>query len=103
MVEQLTLNQRVSGSSPERPTKKLGVTFVTARISNAHRARGHAVEIEFLIDTGAIYSVVPGSIARKLALDKLDREEFTLADGTHRAYDVEPLGILRDFEACVDF
>ena len=29
-----------------------------------------------------------GSIARKLALEKLDREEFTLADGTHRAYDV---------------
>ncbi|MGA9725790.1 MAG: hypothetical protein WBQ86_25275 [Candidatus Binatus sp.] len=46
------------------------------------------VELEFLIDTGAIYSVVPGSIARKLALGKLDREEFTLADGTHRAYDV---------------
>jgi hypothetical protein len=31
---------------------------------------------------------VPWSIARKLALEKLDREEFTLADGTHRAYDV---------------
>jgi len=31
---------------------------------------------------------VPGSIARKLALEKLDREEFTLADGTHAAYDV---------------
>ena len=30
---------------------------------------------------------MPGSIARKLALPKLDREEFTLADGTRRAYD----------------
>ena len=88
MVEQLTLNQRVSGSSPERPTKKMGITLITAKISNPRRARGRAVEVEFLIDTGAIYSVVPGSIARKLALDKLDREEFTLADGTHRAYDV---------------
>ncbi len=65
----------------------MGITFTSAKISNARRARGRAVEIEFLIDTGAIYSVVPGSIARKLALEKLDREEFTLADGTRRAYD----------------
>jgi len=46
------------------------------------------LELEFLIDTGAIYSVVPNSIARKLGLTKLDREEFTLADGTKRTYDV---------------
>jgi clan AA aspartic protease len=66
----------------------MGITFTKARISNPRRAHQSALEIEFLIDTGAIYSVVPGSIARKLALTKLDREEFTLADGTRRAYDV---------------
>jgi clan AA aspartic protease len=88
LVREQTLNQRVSGSSPERPTKKLGITFLSAKISNLRRPRGRAIEIEFLIDTGAIYSVVPGSIARKLALEKLDREQFTLADGTHRSYDV---------------
>jgi clan AA aspartic protease len=66
----------------------MGITFTTAKISNPRRARGRALEIEFLIDTGAIYSVVPGSIARAVGLEKLDREEFTLADGTHRAYDV---------------
>ncbi len=66
----------------------MGITLIPAKVSNPRRPRGRAVEIEFLIDTGAIYSVVPGSIARKLALEKLDREEFTLADGTHRAYDV---------------
>ena len=84
----LTLNQRVSGSSPERPTKEMGITLTTAKISNPRQPGRRAVEIEFLIDTGAIYSVVPGSIARKIALEKLDREKFTLADGTHRAYDV---------------
>lgn len=46
------------------------------------------IELEFLIDTGAIFSVVLGSIARQLALAKLNREEFTLADGTRRAYDI---------------
>lgn len=66
----------------------MGITFTKARISNPRRPRQSAVEIEFLIDTGAIYSVIPGSTARKLALAKIDREEFTLADGTRRAYDV---------------
>jgi clan AA aspartic protease len=66
----------------------MGITLTAAKISHPRHPRRGAVEIEFLIDTGAIYSVVPGSIARKLALEKLHREEFTLADGTHRAYDV---------------
>jgi clan AA aspartic protease len=66
----------------------MGITFTKARISNPRQARRRAVELEFLIDTGAIFSVLPGPIARKLALAKLDREEFTLADGTRRAYDI---------------
>jgi clan AA aspartic protease len=66
----------------------MGITFTIAKISNAREPRRRVLELEFLIDTGAIYSVVPSSIARKLALPKLDRQEFTLADGTHRAYDV---------------
>jgi len=66
----------------------MGITFTKAKISNPRQPRRRGVEIEFLIDTGAIYSVLPGSIAHKLALEKLDRQEFTLADGTHRAYDV---------------
>jgi hypothetical protein len=48
LVEQLTLNQRVSGSSPERPTKKLGAIFTSAKISNPRQPRRRA--IEFLID-----------------------------------------------------
>src|SRR5260370_6325694 len=88
----LTLNQRVSGSSPERPTKSngtgMGITFTKAKISNPRQPRRRAVELDFLIDTGPVYGVVPSSIARKLALPKLDREELTFADGTRRAYDV---------------
>jgi clan AA aspartic protease len=65
----------------------MGITFTRAKILNPRQPR-RVIELEFLIDTGAIYSVVPGSIARKLALKKLDRGEFTLADGTRRAYDI---------------
>jgi len=66
----------------------MGIIFTKATISNPRQPRRGAIELEFLIDTGAIFSVLPGPIARKLALAKLDREEFTLADGTRRAYDV---------------
>jgi clan AA aspartic protease len=67
----------------------MGITFTAAKISNPRQLRRRpAIELEFLIDTGAIYSVVPASVARKLALVKLEREDFTLADGTRRAYDV---------------
>ncbi len=65
----------------------LGITFTKAKISNPRHLR-RIIELEFLIDTGAIYSVVPTPTARKLALTKLDREDFTLADGTRRSYDI---------------
>ena len=80
---------RVEFESPTGHNRQVGITLTKAKISNPRKPRRRpALELEFLIDTGAIYSVVPGSIARKLALTKLDREEFTLADGTHRAYDI---------------
>jgi aspartyl protease family protein len=66
----------------------MGITLTKATISNPRQPRRNAIEVEFLIDTGAIYSVIPAPTARKLALTKLDREEFTLTDGTHRAYDI---------------
>ena len=38
--------------------------------------------VEFLIDSGAIYSVVPGPILEKLGIKPLTTQEFRLADGT---------------------
>ena len=64
----------------------VGVTFAKVRVSNPRRARARAVELDFLIDTGAIYSVVPPSVLRKLGIERLERQEFTLADGTKQAY-----------------
>jgi clan AA aspartic protease len=60
----------------------MGITFLKVRIANpAHPRR--AETIEFLVDTGAVYSVVPARILRRLGV-KVDRtEEFTLADGSH--------------------
>jgi clan AA aspartic protease len=39
-------------------------------------------KLEFLIDSGAIYSVVPTPILERLGIKPLGEEEFRLADGT---------------------
>ena len=37
--------------------------------------------VEFLIDSGAVYSVVPAPILQKLGIGVLDEQEFRLANG----------------------
>ena len=39
-------------------------------------------KVEFLIDSGAIYSVVPSSVLERLDIKPLVTQEFRLADGT---------------------
>ena len=38
--------------------------------------------VEFLVDSGAIHSVVPDSVLERLGVRPLDSQEFRLADGT---------------------
>jgi predicted aspartyl protease len=38
-------------------------------------------KVEFLIDSGAIYSVVPAAILVRLGIEPLSEEEFRLANG----------------------
>jgi clan AA aspartic protease len=60
----------------------MGITFLKLTITNPAQPR-KSEALEFLIDTGAVYSVVPGRVLRRLGI-KADRtEEFTLADGSH--------------------
>lgn len=66
----------------------VGVTFARVKVSNPRRSDLGLVELEFLVDTGAIYSVVPTSVLDALGVARLERHEFTLADGTHQAYDI---------------
>jgi predicted aspartyl protease len=39
-------------------------------------------DVEFLVDSGAVYSLVPAPILRKLGLRPYRTQSFTLADGT---------------------
>jgi len=59
----------------------MGLTYVHAQIRRPD-GRGRPVSVRFLVDTGAVYTVLPESIWRALKLKPQRTAEFTLADGT---------------------
>ena len=60
----------------------MGITFLKLQVANPEKPR-RSETLEFLVDTGAIYSVVPAVVLRRLGIKPDRTEEFTLADGTH--------------------
>ena len=58
----------------------MGLTVLSIDVSNPARPRV-GVTVEFLVDSGAIYSVVPAKVLRKLKIKPLDEQEFRLANG----------------------
>lgn len=59
----------------------MGITFVKARLRNPRYPAKSLVE-EFLVDSGALYSVVSKEDLFKLGLKPHRTQEFVLADGT---------------------
>jgi predicted aspartyl protease len=59
----------------------MGLTVLHLDVSNRDQP-GTGEEVEFLVDSGAIYSVVPARVLRRLGVRPLKTEEFRLADGS---------------------
>jgi clan AA aspartic protease len=59
----------------------MGLTHVRAGVARPG-SRQRPVRVRFLIDTGAIYTVLPEAVWRRLRLRPERTAEFTLADGT---------------------
>ncbi len=58
----------------------MAITFMKVRVSNpAHPKRARAYE--FLVDSGAFYSVMPEDDLRALGIKATSYEDFTLANG----------------------
>ncbi len=58
----------------------MGLTFIRVRVGNP--ANGHRGEdVRCLVDSGAVYSLIPGAILRKLGIKPHSTREFVLADG----------------------
>ena len=59
----------------------MGLTVLQVEVGNPSKP-AVTQKIEFLIDSGAIYSVVPKPILKRLGIKPLAEQEFRLADGT---------------------
>ena len=59
----------------------MGLTFVEIDVGNP--ANPEVTErVEFLIDSGAVHSLVPAAVLDRLGIGILDSQDFRLADGT---------------------
>lgn len=59
----------------------MGLTHIEVTVANPADVR-KAEKLTFLVDSGAIYSVVPKAVLRRLGIDPHSTRTFTLADGS---------------------
>jgi len=58
----------------------MGTTEVTVRVVNlADPAR--VAEVEMVVDSGAIYSIVPARVLRRIGVEPRETQPFSLANG----------------------
>ncbi len=77
--ERVDLGCSIAGDIYER-AGEMGLTFLKIGVANPARPK-RCVDVEFLIDSGAVYSVVPATTLRRLGIRPDSREEFFLANG----------------------
>lgn len=59
----------------------MGLTHIKARVANPANPR-KTTRLTFLVDSGAVYSIVPGETLRRLGIKPHSSRTFMLADGT---------------------
>lgn len=59
----------------------MGITTVILTVRE-HRKAERSAEVEFLVDSGAVYSLVPGKVLDVLGIEPYREMSFSLADGT---------------------
>lgn len=58
----------------------MSITFLKVKVINPEQPK-KSQECEFLVDSGAVYSVAPQSILKKLGIKPTSSQEFILANG----------------------
>lgn len=69
----------------------MGITFINGDVIGPS---GRSCALEFLVDSGAQYTVLPHEIWTAIGLQPKRRERFSLADGTRIERDVSECYIL---------
>lgn len=59
----------------------MGLTHIKLNVANPAKPK-RSIDISFLVDSGAVYSVIPSALLRKLGVRPHSKRTFTLADGS---------------------
>ncbi len=59
----------------------MGLTHVIVKVGNPTNGR-RVEDVRCLVDSGAVYSLVPGAVLRRLGVKPHSTREFVLADGS---------------------
>jgi clan AA aspartic protease len=59
----------------------VGLTHIKVGVANPARPK-RGIEVTFLVDSGAVYSVIPAALLRKLGVKPHSKRTFILADGS---------------------
>lgn len=58
----------------------MAITYLDLLVKNP-QLPDKSVKCHFLVDSGAVYSVIPAAVLKKLGIKKTDTQKFTLANG----------------------
>jgi clan AA aspartic protease len=59
----------------------MGITTAVLRVRE-HRKAEKFTDVEFLVDSGAVYSLVPGKVLDEIGVEPYRTVDFALADGS---------------------
>ena len=59
----------------------MGITNQYLKVKESRKSPG-GVDVDFMIDSGAVYSLVPSKILKKLGIESYRQVSFSLADGS---------------------
>ena len=63
----------------------MGLVRTKLTLANPKRSDLAPIEVDALVDSGAVHLCVPERVAIQLALDELEKREVTIADGSRRS------------------
>lgn len=62
----------------------MGLVFADLQLSNPSQKHLQQMQVEALVDSGAVHLCIPEHIQLQLQLEAVAQKEVTLADGSHR-------------------
>lgn len=63
----------------------MGLIRTKVTLANPKRSDLSPIDVEALVDTGAVHLCIPEHVAIQLDLEEIEKREVTVADGTTRA------------------